>query len=118
MIDFDNIDFEELEQIPLPEGIEHRLYDRISQWAEDERKKKVRRLVWGRTIAVAASVAILSGIGFMLMNKADSQRCYISSGGETVTDENLVMANVESTMADIFSEDFPDVEEQMKLIMN
>ncbi len=57
----DKIDWNELERIPIPEGLEERLSNCIDEWAEQEKPRMVS--VWMRRVAVAACLAIVFGLG-------------------------------------------------------
>lgn len=117
MIDFDNIDYEELQQIPLPEGIEERLSDKISQWAANERQTNAKHFNWGKVIGMAASVAIIFTIGLLWAINTTSSKCYTCENGITITEEQQVIANMESTMESVLSDDFPDVEQQLSNVL-
>lgn len=56
----DKLNFEALEQIPIPEGLEERLSKKIDEWEHQSRPKKRPKV---RYYAVAASVALVFGIG-------------------------------------------------------
>lgn len=56
----DKLNFEALEQIPIPEGLEERLSKKIDEWEQQSRPKKWSKV---RYYAVAASVALVFGIG-------------------------------------------------------
>ena len=56
----DKLNFEALEQIPIPEGLEERLSKKIDEWEQQSRPKKRSKV---RYYAVAASVALVFGIG-------------------------------------------------------
>ncbi|MBR5440044.1 MAG: hypothetical protein IKV37_00545 [Prevotella sp.] len=56
----DKLNFEALEQIPIPEGLEERLSKKIDEWEQQARPQKKSKT---RYYAVAASVALVIGIG-------------------------------------------------------
>lgn len=62
-----------LEQIPIPEGLEERLLAKIDEWEQEETKQKAqRRRLLPSTLcymAVAASVALVLGVGLHLMRQ-------------------------------------------------
>ena len=64
----DELNDKALEQIPIPEGLEERLSAKIDEWEQEERKQRAqrRRLLPSvvRYTAVAASVALVFGIGY------------------------------------------------------
>jgi hypothetical protein len=67
----DELDYKALEQIPIPEGLEERLSAKIDQWEQEEQKAQRRRLFPKalRYIAAAASVALVIGVGYNLLNQ-------------------------------------------------
>ena len=71
----DELDYKALEQIPIPEGLEERLSAKIDQWEQEEQKAQHRRSLPRavRYIAAAASVALVIGVGFHLMNQEKSE---------------------------------------------
>ena len=69
----DELNLKALEQIPIPEGLEARLSAKIDEWEQEETKQKAqrRRLLPSalRYMAVAASVALVLGVGLHLMRQ-------------------------------------------------
>ena len=69
----DALNYEALERIPIPEGLEERLSAKIDEWEQEETKQKAqrRRLLPSalRYTAVAASVALVLGVGLHLMRQ-------------------------------------------------
>ena len=67
----DELDYKALEQIPIPEGLEERLSTKIDQWEQEEQKAQRHRLFPKalRYIAAAASVALVIGVGYNLLNQ-------------------------------------------------
>ena len=69
----DELNLKTLEQIPIPEGLEERLLAKIDEWEQEETKQKAqrRRLLPSalRYMAVAASVALVLGVGLHLMRQ-------------------------------------------------
>ena len=69
----DELNLKALEQIPIPEGLEERLSAKIDEWELEERQQKAqrRRLLPSalRYMAVAASVALVLGVGLHLMRQ-------------------------------------------------
>jgi len=61
---------ETLEQIPIPEGLEERLSAKIDEWEREEQKAKQHTLMPRalRYTAVAASFALVFGVGYHLLN--------------------------------------------------
>ena len=68
----DALNYEALERIPIPEGLEERLSAKIDEWEQEETKQKAqrRRLLPSalRYTAVAASLALVFGVGLHLLN--------------------------------------------------
>ena len=67
----DELNLKALEQIPIPEGLEQRLSAKIDQWEREEQKAKQHTLIPRvlRYTAVAASFALVFGVGYHLMSQ-------------------------------------------------
>ena len=69
----DELDYKALEQIPIPEGLEERLSAKIDEWEMEEIQQKAQRRTLLpkalRYTAVAASVALVFGVGYHLLNQ-------------------------------------------------
>ena len=67
----DELNLKALEQIPIPEGLEERLSAKIDEWEQEEKKAQRRHLMPKvlRYAAVAASVALVMGVGFHLLSQ-------------------------------------------------
>ena len=69
----DALNYEALERIPIPEGLEERLSAKIDEWEQEETKQKAqrRRLLPSalRYTAIAASIALVFGVGLHLMRQ-------------------------------------------------
>lgn len=63
----EKLNFDELDKIPIPAGLEQRLSSSIDQWERMEHAK--RRRLRMKTIGIAASIALLSGIGLYFYNQ-------------------------------------------------
>jgi len=67
------LNYEALERIPIPEGLEARLSAKIDEWEQEETKQKAqrRRLLPSalRYMAVAASIALVVGVGLHRMRQ-------------------------------------------------
>ena len=65
------LNYKALEQIPVPEGLEERLSAKIDQWEQEEKKAQRRYLMPKvlRYAAVAASFALVMGVGFHLLSQ-------------------------------------------------
>ena len=66
----DELNLKALEQIPIPEGLEERLSAKIDEWEREEQKAKQHTLIPRvlRYTAVAASFALVFGVGYHLLN--------------------------------------------------
>lgn len=70
---------ERLNDIEIPEGLEARLSMKIDQWAESEAEEKATPVVPLRTkrtrllrnISIAATIALVAGVGITLLNGED-----------------------------------------------
>ena len=64
----DELNLKTLEQIPIPERLEERLSAKIDQWEREEQKAKQHTLMPRvlRYTAVAASLALVFGVGYHL----------------------------------------------------
>ena len=75
----DKLNWKELEQIPIPEGLEERLEAKIDEWEEREKvkvqseKRKVQYLFpsYLKVTAIAASVALVFGVGYYFLSQED-----------------------------------------------
>ena len=70
----DELNFEALEKIPIPEGLEERLSKKIDEWEQAEKKEKaaVRRLPLPnilRYAAAAACVVLVFGVGYHILSQ-------------------------------------------------
>ena len=66
----DELNLKALEQIPIPEGLEERLSAKIDEWEREEQKAKQHTIIPRvlRYTAVAASFALVFGVGYHLLN--------------------------------------------------
>ena len=68
----DGLNWKELEQIPIPEGLEERLEAKIDEWERAEEQTKAKRLMFPKAMrygAIAACVALVFGVGYHLLNQ-------------------------------------------------
>ena len=67
----DELNLKALEQIPIPEGLEERLSAKIDEWEREEQKAKQHTLIPRvlRYTAVAASFALVFGVGYHLLSE-------------------------------------------------
>lgn len=70
----DELNLKSLEQIPIPEGLEERLSVKIDEWEHEERKDKRHTLLPRvlRYTAAAASIALVFGGGYHLLNQDEN----------------------------------------------
>ncbi|MBR6036574.1 MAG: hypothetical protein IKP41_06440 [Bacteroidaceae bacterium] len=77
----DELNWKELEQIPIPEGLEDRLSAKIDEWEDREKRKvngepSVQRIQKSKYLfpsylkvtAIAASVALVFGVGYYFLS--------------------------------------------------
>lgn len=65
----DKLNLEELERIPIPEGLEERLSKKIDEWEKQE-KQATRHVLLPRAMrytAIAASFALVFGVGYQYL---------------------------------------------------
>ena len=69
----DELNLKTLEQIHIPEGLEERLSAKIDEWELEEQKAKQHTLMPRvlRYTAIAASFALVFGVGYHLLNNDD-----------------------------------------------
>lgn len=63
-------DMKELENIQIPEGLEERLSMKIDEWEREEKRRTSRQ--WRTVISVAASLAIVAGIGWTFLRPSEN----------------------------------------------
>ena len=97
----DELNLKALEQIPIPEGLEERLSAKIDEWEKEEKLQKApkaqRRTLLPRALrytAVAASVALVFGVGYHLL----SQEQYVNLA-EQDTYQDPLLAKQEAERA-------------------
>lgn len=79
----EELKWKELEQIPIPEGLEERLSAKIDEWERAEQQTRKSRLKFPQAMryaAIAASVAFLFGLGYYTFTQV---------GGDSVTTPSL-----------------------------
>ena len=106
----DELNDKALEQIPIPEGLEERLSAKSDEWEQEERNQKVqrRRLLPSvlRYTAVAASVALVFGVGYHYLQKdepvnlaeQDTYQDPVKAQQEAERALNLLAANLNKGM--------------------
>ena len=92
----DELNLKTLEQIPIPEGLEERLSAKIDEWEREEQKAKQHTLMPRvlRYAAVAASFALVFGVGYHLLNNDN-----LSNLAEQDTYQDPVLAQQEAERA-------------------
>ena len=72
----DRLNYEALERIPIPEGLEARLSAKIDEWEQAEKEQKQQkaqhRVLLPRALrytAIAASFALVFGVGYHLLSE-------------------------------------------------
>ena len=70
----EQLNWKELEQIPIPEGLEERLEAKIDEWERAEEQKKAKRLMFPKPMryaAIAACIALVFGVGYYFLSQKD-----------------------------------------------
>ena len=79
----EQLNWKELEQIPIPEGLEERLSAKIDEWASEEQGARGKKIAqtppylasrpWHliRYSAIAASIALVFGVGFYFLQQKE-----------------------------------------------
>lgn len=90
----EELDIKQINQIPIPSGLEQRLSQKIDEWERQEMLSSHRRTTYRRrTLAIAASLLIVGGIGLYLIS-APSGRGTI----DTYNDPELAYAETERAL--------------------
>ena len=90
----DELNLKALEQIPIPEGLEERLSARIDEWERKVKKRTNLLPIALRYAAVAASIVLVFGVGFHLLNQGNNTNL-----AEQDTYQNPVQAKQEAVRA-------------------
>jgi hypothetical protein len=82
----EGLNWKELEQIPIPEGLEERLSAKIDEWEDSEKRKvngepSVQRSQKSKYLfpsylkvtAIAASIALVFGVGYYFLNNNEEK---------------------------------------------
>lgn len=70
----DALNWKELEQIPIPEGLEERLEAKIDEWERAEQETRKPRLMFPKVMrygAIAACIALVFGVGYYFLQHED-----------------------------------------------
>ena len=71
----DKLNWKELDQIPIPEGLEDRLSAKIDEWEQNEKQTKARRLTLPKAVrytSIAASIVLVFGLGFYFLHHQET----------------------------------------------
>lgn len=81
-----------------------------------ELKPKIQRRWY---VGIAASVAALVMLALQLMSNTDATICYMVKDGKYITDEKMVVADVEQSLTEVLtSQDIPNIENEFKEVFN
>ena len=64
----EQLNWKELEQIPIPEGLEERLSAKIDEWASEEQGARGKKMA---QTPIAASIALVFGVGFYFLQQKE-----------------------------------------------
>jgi len=91
----DTLNWNELDRIPIPEGLEERLSAKIDEWEKAEKAQKpVRKRMW-HYVAAAASIALVFGVGYHFLGHKEAT----TNLGRQDTYQNPVLAQQEAERA-------------------
>ena len=71
----EGLNWKELDQIPIPEGLEDRLSAKIDEWERAEQQTKARPLMLPKVVryaSIAACIALVFGVGYYFFQKEDA----------------------------------------------
>lgn len=70
-------------------------------------------------VGIAASVAALVMLALRLTSNTDATICYMVKDGKYITDEKMVVADVEQSLTEVLtSQDIPNIENEFKEVFN
>ena len=98
----DELNWKELEQIPIPEGLEDRLSAKIDEWERAEQKTRKPRLKFSQAMryaAIAASVVLLFGVGYYTFRSVRGDSVATPPFAEQDTYHDPTIAQQEATKA-------------------
>lgn len=75
-----------------------------------------KRRIWWRNMGIAASIALVVSLGFMLHTPTNENIAVAYINGTKVSDEQQVLTMMESTMGDLFAHS--DTEEELYQLFN
>jgi hypothetical protein len=70
----DTLNWNELDRIPIPEGLEERLEAKIDEWEKEEEQRTKRRSLMPKVLrytAIAASIAVVFGVGYHFIDSGE-----------------------------------------------
>ena len=71
----DKLNWKELDQISIPEGLEDRLSAKIDEWERNEKQTKAHRLTLPKAVrytSIAASIVLVFGLGFYFLHHQEA----------------------------------------------
>ena len=71
----DKLNWKELDQISIPEGLEDRLSAKIDEWERNEKQTNARRLTLPKAVrytSIAASIVLVFGLGFYFLHHQET----------------------------------------------
>lgn len=94
----EELNWKELEKIPVPDGVEERLLAKIDEWDEVEQKKKrsrleIRKVV--RYVSVAASLLLVAGVGWYAQQEDEPENIALQ---DTYQDPEVAYAEAEKAL--------------------
>ncbi len=109
------------QQPDVPEALQpyQEMFRGYAALAPRQRKRRSLRRYLPYSAGIAASLALVWGIGSGILRSEAQPVCYTLEHGQRITDKAIVMSHVENTLNDIFASDnLSDVEHQMEGLFN
>ena len=98
----DKLNWKELEQIPIPEGLEERLEAKIDEWERAEQQTRKPRLKFSQAMryaSIAASVVLIFGVGYYFLRPVSDDRVATTTLAEQDTYQDPALAQQEAERA-------------------
>lgn len=100
-LNINDINLNDLEQIPIPEGLEERLTAKIDEWEKAERVP--RRLAFSKTlryVSAAASITLVLGLGYYTFTRVhnDSATDICQAEQDTYQDPDIAQREAERAL--------------------